>query len=670
MKKLVIAVILLVVLIIVVVGGGLVYAVTNANAIAKQYKPELEKMAGEALGSKVTFGEISASVFPTAKLVVDDTRVESDGQAMTLENLTLRVALMPLLERTLQVQELVLDTPKITVYLEKDGFYIAGLPRNPPEKSESPEPSAAGDAASELAPLNVRLDQVALKNATIAIVDKVADAEYVVEDLNVNAGLGFANNVVTLRTLDGAMVILDDVKVAFGGKNTTLNLDGGAFQIEQAEASTLGNTFKVTGGIDPDDPKKALRLTSDRVDLASLGPLYDVFAPGFNDLGITGQCATDMNVAWTPEGAYRANGTVSLSNAAWTVADIPLHDIAGTLDLDATNERIKVATSNTKGVLRDAPFTMQLQSGLKDMNAGLETMTVNIFDGTATLKTEAKVEGDMPFTSNVKVSGMKIEQILPALLPDTPSNVTGTVTELGANVSGTLNENLMPSIAGKANMHLSDGLIKDVNIGKEVLAKVTEIPFISGALLSVVPDSLIAFVEKKHTVLESVSGSFDIAQETLTTQDLIIESDFFRLEGKGTIGFDTDLDLDAVIYFAKNFSDGLAGTTKELRYLFNDEGRLAFPVKISGVPPNLIVVPDVGDLVKRAATGAIKEEGVGRIKEEANKLLRGVLGGDKTEATPEGEAAPDGAATAAPQEEEKKQEGGLLRRFGIRPPNE
>ncbi len=670
MKKLVIAVILLVVLIVVVVGGGLAYAVTNANAIAKQYKPELEKMAGEALGSQVTFGEISASVFPTAKLVVDDTRVESDGQAMTLENLTLRVALMPLLDRTLQVQELVLDTPKITIYLEKDGFYIAGLPRNPPERSETPESAPAGDAASELPPLTVRLDQVALKNATIAIVDKVADAEYVVEELNINAGLGFADNVVTLRTLDGGMVILDDVKVAFGGKNTTLNLDGGAFQIEQAEASTLGNTFKVTGGIDPDDAKKALRLTSDRVDLASLGPLYDVFAPGFNDLGITGQCATDMSVAWTPEGAYRANGTVSLSNAAWTVADIPLHDIRGTLDLDATNERIKVATSDTKGVLRDAPFTMQLQSGLKDMNAGLETMTVNIFDGTATLKTEAKVEGDMPFTSDVKVNGMKIEQILPALLPDTPSNVTGTVTELGANVSGTLNENLMPSIAGKANMHLSDGLIKDVNIGKEVLGKVTEIPFISGALLSVVPDSLIAFVEKEHTVLESVTGSFDVAQETLTTEDLIIESDFFRLEGKGTIGFDTDLDLDAVIYFAKNFSDGLAGTTKELRYLFNDEGRLAFPVKISGVPPKLMVVPDVGDLVKRAATGAIKEEGVGRIKEEANKLLKGVLGGDKTEATPEGATAPEGESTAAPQEEEKKEEGGLLRRFGIRPPNE
>ncbi len=669
MKKLLLVVILLVLLLVVVVGGGLAYAVMNANAIARQYKPELEKMASEALGSTVTFGEISASVFPSVRLVVDDTRVESDGQAMTLENLSLRVALMPLLSQTLQVEELVLDTPKITVYLEKDGFYVAGLPRNPPEqKDESP----AGGPAAATPEITVTLDRVALKDATIALVDKVAEKEYVVKALSANAGLGFANNVVTLRTLDGSMVILDDVDVKFGGENTTFNLDGGAFQIAQADATALGNTFKVSGGIDPDDSKQALRIQSERVDLSSLGPLYDVFAPGINEMGITGQCAPDITVAWTSEGAYRANGTVGISNAAWTVADIPLHDVASTLTLDANNERIKIATGDTKGMLRDAPFTMELDSGLKDMKATVETMKVGIFGGSGTLNTGAQLDGEMPFTADVDFSGMLVEQVVPALLPDTPNSITGTISKLGADVTGTLNENLMASIAGTAEMELKDGLIKDVNIGKETLGKVTEIPFVGGALLSVVPESLQEFVNRKHTVLESVSATYAVAEEKLATEDLVIESDFFRLEGKGTIGFDTDLDLDAVIYFAKNFSDGMAGTTKELRYLFNDEGRLAFPVKIKGVPPKLIIVPDVGDLVKRAATGAIKQEGIGEIKKQADKLLKGVLGGDKSEAAPPAEGtAPEGAAPqeAAPQEE-KKEEGGLLKRFGIKPPSE
>jgi uncharacterized protein involved in outer membrane biogenesis len=132
MKKLLIIGFLLIFLLIVAVGGGLAYAVMNANAIAKQYKPELEKLASDALGSTVTFGDISAKVFPTARLAISDSKLESGGESLTLESLSLNVALMPLLQRDLQVKELVLDTPKITIYLEKDGFYIAGLPRERP----------------------------------------------------------------------------------------------------------------------------------------------------------------------------------------------------------------------------------------------------------------------------------------------------------------------------------------------------------------------------------------------------------------------------------------------------------------------------------------------------------------------------------------------------------
>ena len=132
MKKLIVILFLLVFLLVAVVGGGLAYAVMNANAIAKQYKPELEKLASDALGSKVTFGGISAKIFPTARLAIADAQIASGGESLTLANLSLNVALMPLFERDLQVKELVLDTPKITIYLEKEGFFVAGLPRDVP----------------------------------------------------------------------------------------------------------------------------------------------------------------------------------------------------------------------------------------------------------------------------------------------------------------------------------------------------------------------------------------------------------------------------------------------------------------------------------------------------------------------------------------------------------
>jgi hypothetical protein len=696
LKKLFIILFLLVFLVIVAVGGGLAYAIMNANAIAKQYKPELEKMASDALGSKVTFGDISAKVFPTARLAISKAQLESGGEKLTLDRLSLNVALMPLLQRDLQVKELVLDTPKITIYLEKDGFYIAGLPRKRPAEAApkaGPADAAPAAAGSTTAPLSVTLERVALKNATIALVDKTANKTHVIKKLGAKAALAYDGGVVLLSSLDGGMTILDNVDLKFGGKDATLNLEGGAFDISEATAKALGNTFKVTGGIDPDDSKKALRITSDRVDLASLGPFYDVFAPGINDLGIKGLCRPDLTVAWTPEGAYRANGTVGISEASWTVADIPLTKMEGTLRLDATDKGAKVTTNDTKGLLRDAPFTLAVDSGLKDKKAGLETVTAKIFGGTGTLNTSIELEGDMPFKTKLSLNDMKIEQALPALLPDNTSNINGTIKEMSGDITGTFNDKLMPSIKGNAKMHLADGLIKDVNLGKEVLGGVTEIPFVQGTLLNAVPEGMRNLISKPHTALESMTATYAIANEQLNTEDLHIQSDYFTMDAKGTIGFDTKLDLAAMIYFNKDFSGGMATMVKEIGVLFDDQGRLAFPVKIKGIPPNLTVLPDVGDLIKRAATGVVKQEVQKQVEKavggEVGGLVNKLLGGDKkapaapensTATAPEGAtppaqtapAAPAQEPTAAPEEEVKKTVektvGGLLKRLGGKNP--
>ncbi len=691
MKKLLIFLFVLIFLAVVVVGGGLAYAVMNANAIAKQYKPDLEKLASDALGSKVTFGDISAKIFPTARLAISDAQLESGGEKLTLASLSLNVALMPLLQRDLQVKELVLDTPKITIYLEKDGFYIAGLPRErPAEGASTPAPAPAETETAPATgggevPLNVTLDHIALKNATIALVDKTADKTYVIEDLSAKAALAYNSGIVTLGTLDGGMTVLDDVEVQFGGKNTTLNLEGGAFNIDEASAEALGNAFKVTGGIDPDDAKKALRITSDRVDLASLGPLYDVFAPGINDLGIKGLCKPDLTIAWTSEGAYRANGTVGLSEASWTVAEIPLTKIQGTLNLDATDKGAKVVTKDTQGMLRDAPFTLVVDSGLKDKHAGLETVTAKVFDGTGSLATSINLEGEMPFTTKLSLNDMKIEQVLPALLPENTSGISGTIKEMSGDITGTFNDKLMPSIAGTAKMHLADGLVKDVNLGKEVLGGVSEIPFVQGTLLNAVPEGMRKLITEPHTALESMTATYAIANEQLKTEDLHIQSDYFELDAKGTIEFDTKLDLAANIAFNKDFSAGMATMVKEIGVLFDDQGRLAMPVKITGIPPDLKVMPDIGDLMKRAATGVIKQEATKQLEKAVGGELGGavnkLLGGDKKApapapdgaATPQS-ATPEGDAAAAPTEEKAPEEAApktvedaankLLKRFG------
>lgn len=615
MKKILIAVALLVLLI----AGVLIFAVTNANALAQRYKPDLERLSSNALGSTVTFGAISASVFPTAKLVVDQVTVTSDGESLTLENLTLKIALLPLLRRSLEIQTLELNRPNITVYLEEDGVFIAGLPRETPDNEAPAE-------VTDL-PIDINLENLSLRDATITIKDAVAETEYVITGLNITAALDVQGNEVHLAQLDGSATILTDMDIDFRASNLTYALVGGALGIESMTAEAQGNTFTVTGGLDPADPARTLRVTSPRVDLASLRPIYDVFAPGFNDMDLHGDANLTFSLAWKTSGGYNATGTVEISSGRATVADLTLDNITGTLRIEADEERISLSTDDGRATLGESPVGFTVASSIDNKQAGLETLAIEAFDGTAQLNTQIQLEGSMPFTSDLTVRGMQLGPLIAAILPDTPLNITGTLASVDGSVQGTFDEDLMPSITGNIAMALTDGLIKEVNIGREALGAVTDIPFLAGTLLKAVPESFISFLEADHTVLESVTGSFRVADETLTTDDLKIQSDFFALDATGTIGFDTLLELESNIYFNRNFSSSMVDKVKEIAVLLDPDGRLTFPIKISGIPPDLRIRPDISKLLKKAIQGTVREK--------AGEVLKDLIGEvDQTSETP------------------------------------
>jgi len=638
MKKLVIAVSMFILLIV----GVLVFAVVNANAIAQRYKPDMERLASDALGNTVTLGAISVSIFPTAKFVVDEVKLESEGETLTLANLTLKVALMPLLQRKLNIQALEIHSPNITMFLDEEGLFIAGLPRKPSSEVSSVEPdrespaSPAPPATSDI-PLEISLDNLVLRNATITIKDSVAGAEYQITNLDITAKLSLQDNIATLSKVDGGMTVLTDMDIEFSGNNVAYALAGGAISIERATVEAQGNTFELTGGLDPADAEQSLQLTSQRVDLGSLAPIYDVFAPGLNDMGLKGTAKPNLNLSWQDDGGYLAKGTVAVSGAQATIADITLESIEGLLELEANEQGMSFSTDNMKGMIGESPIGIKVASSIDDKNAALETLTIEAFEGTAGLNTQIQLEGEMPFSSELTIRNMQLEPMIVVILPEAPLNITGQLATVDGKIEGMFSENLMPSISGRIDMALADGLIKEVNLGQEVLGAVKNIPFLSGTLLQAVPESLRAFLEKDHTVLESVTGSFEIANEILTTEDLHVKSDFFALDAVGTIGFDTNLDLDTTIYFSPEFSAGMVNTVGELSVLLDESGRLVFPVKVSGVAPELSVLPDISKLLESAVKGTIKQE--------AGKLLDEILGSE---------------------DEDGEKKGGLLKRLGIR----
>jgi len=627
-------------LVLVLVGGGaLTYLVMNAGSIAKSYKPEMEKMASDSLGADVKLGEFSVKIFPNASIVIDSVTVTDPARPdenLTLQNLFLSLELMPLIGRKVVITEMGLENADLTFYMEEEGIFLAGLPRaessapteKKPAEEAAPKSETATKPASSDIPVTVDLKSFALRNMSILVKDMIADTEYTLTGLDVDASLRLEDNKALLDNLKGDARAMDAFDIAFKSSGASYDIPTGTIALGTMTMDSMDAKVAMGGSLNPNHPEQHVTIKSDNVDLEKLKPFFGVFMPDANEYGLAGTIKPDLTFALTPTG-FNADGTIDLSGVTAGIENlVTIAELGGSITVDA-DEKLQVAKAEGMGAtLNGSPVTLGFNSGITEKDGKVDPATMAAFDGTATTGVTLDFTNEsLPFNSKLTIENMQVDQLVPAFAPDMPFSVTGTLTSVKSDLTGVLDETMMASIKGDMSMRLTDGLIKEVNLGSQVLGSVKDIPFISGALLSIVPEEMQAFIDKDHTVLESVSGSFAMADETMTTDDLAIVSDFFSLAATGTIGFDTNLNLESVISFNEAFSAKMVENTSELSTLLDDQGRLSFPVKVSGIAPDLTVVPNLGDLLKDAATKAIKDEATKAITEELGDELGGVVGG-------------------------------------------
>jgi len=181
----------LLVLVVLLVGGVLALPfLVDLNKYQDQYKPLIE----EALNRKVQLQEIRLTVWPrvgarVAGFAVQDDPVFSSGPFASLSSLDVGVKLMPLLSGKVEVEEITLHSPVITVIKNKNGVLNAstigrkGVPV-PEKPSRAPIPSTEGPLKL-LALLAV--DRVSVDGGKLTYRDLSAatPTEYVLQDLEV-----------------------------------------------------------------------------------------------------------------------------------------------------------------------------------------------------------------------------------------------------------------------------------------------------------------------------------------------------------------------------------------------------------------------------------------------------------------------------------------------------
>ncbi len=260
-------------LVVVVVIGGLVISLpflVDLNKYQDQYKPHIE----DALNRKVQLQEIRLTVWPrvgarVAGFSVLDDPAFSSGPFASLSSLDVGMKLMPLLSGKVEVEEVTLHNPVITVIKNKNGVLNAstigrkGVPV-PEKPSRAPIPSTEG-------PLKVlallAVDRVSIDGGKLTYRDLSSpnSTEYVVQDLelllrDVRLGQTPHLHVVSLVQPFNMPVKLDGT---FGPLKETMDIDDINFQLG------VGKTdFTITGSAAGNDA--TVNISSPVINTANL----------------------------------------------------------------------------------------------------------------------------------------------------------------------------------------------------------------------------------------------------------------------------------------------------------------------------------------------------------------------------------------------------------------
>lgn len=258
-----------------IVLGGIVLLVILALLIIpafvdiQKYRPQIEDQVSRATGRPCTLGgELDLSLFPWVGVSLSDLRLGNpEGFAekdfVTVKSFEVRVRLLPLIGRHIQVKRFILEGPRIVLEKLEDGrtsWAGIGKPSEAPAPAETPEKAeepSEGPPRGALPIESLAVSEFAVTDGTVLWIDRGKETKKEVSD-------------VTLRLTD---VSLDrPIPLSFSAV-----LDGQPLSME-GSVGPVGKT-PGTGAIPLDLSLKAVK----EMDLKLKGKIVDpVAAPRFD----------------------------------------------------------------------------------------------------------------------------------------------------------------------------------------------------------------------------------------------------------------------------------------------------------------------------------------------------------------------------------------------------
>ncbi len=574
-----------------------VIALVGLNVFIKSYltndriKALVIPPAEKALNRKVTIGDIGVSLF-SGITIKDFTIKERDGKTDFVHSKAFKISydLMPLLQKKLEVSEILLDAPAIRVVRDKDGkFNFNSLPKS----AKSQESDEANKSAAVALPIALSVDRIRISNAQITFRDakkELPDTD-ITADLTLKVGIG---RDFDLTKLDFQGHLQAQVDALYGKIKPQMKIT--------ADFDPLKLTYNVETRLDQEqvvlagmvenymaEPAILLNITSKKLNLDYLAALG---------------AALPQDGKSTPKVSKKPKTTGAKTAIAKSLP--PGLYVHGEIKIDkALYKKLTINDFILPYELKDGVLTIK---GLTAGTAGGEMQSDLSFD----LRKPEPV-----YRGNIQMQAVKIDTLGQGLEQSFAEMINGQLkSNLNFDGAGFDLEQIKKTLSAKADYALSDGRIEKSKLSETI-----------SALIGLPELETISFKELSGNV--KVKNGKIFLNSTLNNDDLAVSTNGGSVDMAGNLNMPVLIKISAAL--AKKINGGELG-----EMLTDGQGDTNLNLKIGGSYDQPKVSLDT-KFLKKQVQKAVEKKVMNQIdkvingnnskgNDSARQLLQGIFG--------------------------------------------
>jgi uncharacterized protein involved in outer membrane biogenesis len=535
-----------------------------------RYKPAIIAQAKSALNRDIDFDRIipDISFGQGVSLKITNLKVAEDPSFKSSEFLSVKeisLGINPLsyiFQRKIDINKILIDSPRLTIIRLKDGSINAATLARPAQPGNSgqnkntvKEPAPAVPAA--LALPDIRVSYLRVDRCAVKYIDRSMEPELSVDIPDLYVSLSNISLTDPFPFIVEVSVVSKNRNIKFEGK-AQFNAATGEVTISGMEASTDLSELKI------EKIPEAFPMTK--------GAVLPELLEGIVNIRFDAITAGPKGLGALKGTAAAAKGVVQFKELIAPVKNISAQAVLTQSDILLDSAYLTVGTGMIKlsGSLNDYPAKQSY------------AMAMDI--------------------ENIKIQNLLDQKKAPVKLEGT---VSGPVKVQG---EGFTPEALKSSLSATADILIAKPRLRDLNVLQAVLDKISVIPGLSENIEASLPDKYKQKLTQKDTAFADIKLPLNVKNGRIMITDAVIAGDEFTFKGKAEAGFDAAYSLEGSFLIAQDLSGAMVAAVSQLKYLLNDAGQIYIPLKVSGKAGQVNFIVDANYIGKKLLENQAKQQ--------------------------------------------------------------